>query len=148
MSYTHAIHVYACAVYYYTHNAHAPLIDGVGQAMPSTTGLPLMLSSQASYVIVSGFRAALDLDTYPLSNLIRPRCTERLNLVFTPYLPNAVVLAKSPRFFLALVALKLLVSLISRLVACSARIVADRQTDTQNDYCNPRCACAPRVNHI
>ena len=30
--------------------------------------------------------------------------------------------------FLALVALKLLVSLISRLVACSARIVADRQT--------------------
>ena len=34
--------------------------------------------SQASCVIVSGFRAALDLDTYlyPLSNLIRPRCTE------------------------------------------------------------------------
>ena len=30
--------------------------------------------------------------------------------------------------FLALVALKLLVSLISRLVACSARIVADRRT--------------------
>ena len=56
--------------------------------------------------------------------------------------------------FLALVALKLLVSLISRLVACSARIVADKQTnrqrtaDTQNDYCNPRCACAPRVNYV
>ena len=33
--------------------------------------------------------------------------------------------------FLALVALKLLVSLISRLVACSARTVADRQTDKQ-----------------
>ena len=53
--------------------------------------------------------------------------------------------------FLALVALKLLVSLISRLVACSARIVVDKQTDkqtdTQNDYCNPRCACAPRVNY-
>ena len=31
--------------------------------------------------------------------------------------------------FHALVALKLLVSLISRLVACSARIVVDRQTD-------------------
>ena len=30
--------------------------------------------------------------------------------------------------FLALVALKLLVSLISRLIACSARIVADKQT--------------------
>ena len=106
----------------------------MGQATPSATVLPLMLSSQATYVIVSGVRAALDLDTYPLSNLFRPRCTEWLNLVFTPYLPNAVILAKSLRYFLALVALKLLVSLISRLVACSARIVADRQTDTQNDY--------------
>ena len=28
------------------------------------------------YVIVSGFRAALDLDTYPHRNLIRPRCPE------------------------------------------------------------------------
>ena len=28
-------------------------------------------------MIVSGFRAALDLDTNPLSNLIRPRCAER-----------------------------------------------------------------------
>ena len=28
-------------------------------------------------MIVSGFRAALDLNTYPLSNLIRPRCAER-----------------------------------------------------------------------
>ena len=27
-------------------------------------------------VIVSGFRAALDLNTYPLRNLIRPRCAE------------------------------------------------------------------------
>ena len=49
--------------------------------------------------------------------------------------------------FHALVALKLLVSLISRLVACNARIVVDRQTDTQTNYCNPRCACAPRVNY-
>ena len=52
-------------------------IKRMGQATPSATGLPLMLSSQASYVIVSGFRAALDLDTYPLSNLIRPRCAEQ-----------------------------------------------------------------------
>ena len=67
--------------------------------------------------------------------------------------------------FHTLVALKLLVSLISRLVACSARIVVDRQTDIQyrhtdqllvyyNIYCihcnriNPRCACAPRVKYI
>ena len=35
--------------------------------------------------------------------------------------------------FHALVALKLLVSLISRLVVCSARIVADKQTDRQTD---------------
>ena len=25
--------------------------------------------------------------------------------------------------------------------------MTNRQTDTQNDYCNPRCACAPRVNN-
>ena len=39
--------------------------------------VPLMLSSQASCVIVSGFRAALDMDTYPLSNLICPPCAKR-----------------------------------------------------------------------
>ena len=99
-------------------------------------------------MIVSGFTAALDLDTYPHSNFIHPRCAERAKLgrgkpvlsmhigflaVFTlyMYLLNAVVLVKLPRFFLALVALKLLVSLISHLVTCSARIVVDRQTDRQ-----------------
>ena len=66
-----------------------------------------------SCVIVSGFRAALDLDTYPLSNLIRSRCAERdkpgrgkpvlimlmaFSLVFRPYLSNTVVSAKSPLF--------------------------------------------------
>ena len=52
--------------------------------------------------------------------------------------------------FQARVVLKM-VSLTGSLVACSARIAADRQTDrqthTQNDYRNPRCACAPRVNN-
>ena len=33
--------------------------------------------SQASCVIMSGFRAALDFDTYPHSNLICPRCAQR-----------------------------------------------------------------------
>ena len=33
--------------------------------------------SQASCVIVSAFRVALDLDTYPLRNLIHPRFAER-----------------------------------------------------------------------
>ena len=122
----------------------------------------------ASCVIVSRFRTALDLDTYPLSN-IRPRCAERAKrgrgkpvlIMHIGFLAcfHAISLERS-RFskiatllFLALVALKLLVSLISRLVACSPRIVVDthththRHTDTQNDYCNPRCACAPRVNN-
>ena len=124
-----------------------------------------MIDGLASCVIVSGFRAALDLDTYPHRNLIRPRCSERAKpgrgkpvlIMHIGFLAcfHAISLERS-RFqrnrhvnFLALVGLKLLVSLISRLVACSARIVADkqtdRQTDTQNDYCNPRCACAPRV---
>ena len=65
-----------------------------------------------------------------------------------------MVSAKSPLFH-ALVALKLLVLLISRLVACSARIVVDthtdrqtdRQTHTQTQYCNPRCACTLRVKN-
>ena len=35
----------------------------------------------ASCVIVSRFRTALDLDTYPLSNFIRPRCAERAKRV-------------------------------------------------------------------
>ena len=55
------------------------------------------------------FRAALNLDKCPLSNLIRPRCAKRakpyrgsqcslcmqlaFSLVFTPYLSNAVVSA-------------------------------------------------------
>ena len=95
-------------------------------------------------MIVSGFRAALELDTYPLSNLIRLRCAERakpgrskpvliMHIGFFACF-HAIFLERSFQqnrhiTFLALVALKLLVSLISRLVACSARIVGDRQTD-------------------
>ena len=37
---------------------------------------------------------------------------------------------------------------MSRFGACSARISGDTHTDTQNDYRNPRCACAPRVNYV
>ena len=55
-----------------------PVADGPTEST-GVTAPCLMLSSQASYVIVSGFRAALDLDTYPFSNSIRPRCAERLN---------------------------------------------------------------------
>ena len=122
-----------------------------------------MLSSQASCVIVSGFRAALDLDTYPLSNLIRPRCAERakcgrgkpvlnyyaywLFRLFSRHISRTQSFQQNRHIsFHALVALKMLVSLINRLVACSPRIVIDRQTDTQNDYRNPRCACALGVN--
>ena len=60
-------------------------------------------------------------------------CILAFSLVFTPYLSNAVISAKSPHYFLTLVALKLLVSLISCLVACSARIVVDKQADGRTD---------------
>ena len=40
---------------------------------------------------------------------------------------------------------------VGHLVACSGRISVGRQTerhtDRQNDYCNPRCACALRCNY-
>ena len=93
-------------------------------------------------MIVSGFRAALDLDTHPLSNLIRPWCAERakpgrgkpvliMHIGFFACFSRHTSRTQSFQqnchvIFLALVALKLLVSLISHLVACSARIVVDR----------------------
>ena len=106
-----------------------------------------MLSSQASCMIVSGFRARLDLDTctYPLNNLIRPRCAERAK----PGRGKPVQLIMHIGFFacfschisrtqsfqqnrhIIFVALKLLVSLISRPVACSPRIVVDTHTHRQ-----------------
>ena len=99
------------ARYYYTHNAYAHC-KLMGWAKRD---VPLMLSSQSSCVIVSGFRAAFDLDTYPLSNLIRPRRAEQAKpgrgkpvlimhigffvcfhcIVLKLYLSNAVVAAKS-----------------------------------------------------
>ena len=115
---------------------------------------------------MSGFRAALDLNTYPLRNLIRPRCAERakpgrgkpvlimhwLFSLFSRHVSRTQSFQQNRHVtFPALVALKLLISLMSRLVACSPRFRPDRQThrqtDRQNDYCNPRCACAPRVNN-
>ena len=96
----------------------------------------------ASCVIVCRFRTALDLDTYPLSN-IRPWCPERakrgrgkpvhaywLFSLFSRHISRTQSFQQN-RFFIfrALVALKMLVSLISRLVACSPRIVVDKQTD-------------------
>ena len=90
----------------------------------------------ASCVIVSRFRT-LDLDTYPLSNFIHPQCAERAKrgrgkpVLIMHIGILACFHAISPVIYLALVALKLLVSLINRLVACSARIVADKQTNKQ-----------------
>ena len=149
---------YMCthARYYSTHNAHAhsKLMGWAKHATPSAIYFSYMFSSQASCVIVS---AALDLDTYPPSNFIRRRCAERAKPsrgkpVFIMHIGffacfHVIFLQRSRfseivTFFLALVELKLLLSLISRLVDCSARIVGDRQAgrqaDTQNDYCNPR----------
>ena len=81
---------------------------------PTKTLLVATSHRLASCVIVSGFRAALDLDTCPLRNFIRPRCAERakpgrgkpvlimhigFSLAFKPYLSHAVVSAKSPHSF-------------------------------------------------
>ena len=57
-----------------TLGACTPLIDGSDHATRSATYLSA--NRLASCMIVSGFRAALDLDTYPLSNLICPRFAE------------------------------------------------------------------------
>ena len=101
----------------------------------------------ASCVIVCGFRAALDLDTYPLRNVIHPRCAVRakpgrgkpvlimhaywLFRLFSRHISRTQSFQQNRHIhFLALVALKLLVSLINRLVACSARIVVDTHTHT------------------
>ena len=74
-------------------------------------------------------------------------CILALSLVFTPYLSNAVISAKSAIIFHALVALKLLVSLISRLVACSARIVVDRQTNRPTTVTLAVHACRGLITH-
>ena len=98
-----------------------------------------MLSSQVSCVVVSGFRAGLDLDTYPLSDLIRPRCAERakpgrgkpvliMHIGFFACFSRHIYRTFQQNrhiIFLALVALKLLVLLINHPVACSPRIVVD-----------------------
>ena len=119
-------------------------------------------------MIVNGFRAALDFDTYPLSNLIRLRFAERAkpgrgkpndhfpfffffckfsrHIIFS----NAVVSAKSPHSFSSPCSTEA-VGIAHRpprsLYCENSRRQTDRQTDTMNDYCNPRFACAPRVNN-
>ena len=126
--------------------------------------LPFMLSSQPSCVIVSGFRAALYLDTYPLSNLIRPRCAKQakrgrgkpvliMHIGFFACF-HAISLERSrfskiaTFFFMPLLVLKMLVSLISRLVACSPRIVVDRQTDRQTDTQTHRTTTVTLAAHV
>ena len=72
---------------------------------------------------------------------MRAICVVRLRSVITAITAKANAFPalkflceyQDPYCFQALVALKLLVSLISRLVACSARIVVDTQTDRQTD---------------
>ena len=73
--YRAAYHNYACAPH------PANLVGWATQRGPR----PRLVATShrlASCVIVSGFRAALDLDTYPLRNLIRPRCAERAKTFF------------------------------------------------------------------
>ena len=43
--------------------------------------------------------------------------------------------------------LNMVASFVILLIARTARIAfADRHTDTRDNYCNPLCTCAPRVN--
>ena len=116
-------------------------------------------------MIVNGFRAALDLDTYPLSNLIRPRCAERAKRG-----RGKPVLIMHIGFFACFHAISLERSRFSKMatlfscpcstedvgrhVACSPRIVVDRQTDRQTEslhslyIINPRRVCAARVTVV
>ena len=94
--------------------------------------------SQASCVIVSGFRAALDLDSYPLSNLICLRCAERAKpkpvLIMHNYWLFSLLsrhISRTQSFqqnrhinFHALVAQAVGIAHVD----CSAREVVDRQT--------------------
>ena len=64
-------------------HAHRLLMGWASQRRPHRH--PSYLS-QASCLIVSGFTAALDLDTYPLSNFIRPWCAEQANVLYNYYL--------------------------------------------------------------
>ena len=93
-------------------------------------------------MVLSGLKAALDLDTYPLSNFICPRWAEQAKpgrgkpvvIIHIGFLACFHAISQSFQqnrhvIFQALVALKLLVSLISHFVACIARIVVDKQTN-------------------
>ena len=64
---------------------------------------------------------------------------------------------KEKRHFNIATNLTLKASFVILLIACTARIACsdrqtyrqtDRQTHTRDNYCNPPCACAPRVNNI
>ena len=99
-----------------THAHRAPLIDGLGHATWSATlaniyGLNLVEVSQWSLCIL-----------YMLFRLFSRHISQTQSFQQNHYIN-----------FLALVALKLLVLLISRIVACSARIVTDKHTDRQTD---------------
>ena len=71
--------------------------------------------SQASCVIASGFRTVLDLDTYPLINLIRPRYAERVKPA-----QGKPVLIRHIRFFACFHT----ISKIATFCACSTEAVA------------------------
>ena len=59
-------------------------------------------------------------------------------LIFTPYLSNAVT---------TLVLRIVIYRHTDRQIDSQTDRQTDRQTDTQTKYCNPRCACVPRVNY-
>ena len=66
---------------------------------------------------------------------------------------NLTILRKTPFFNIAAnLTLNTMASFVILLTARTARIACSdrhtyRQTDTRDNYCNPLCACAPRVNN-
>ena len=92
-------------------------------------------------MIVSRFRAAVDLGTYPLSNLIHPRCAEQAKSG-----QGKPVLIRHIAFFACFHAISLEHSHFRKRIVVNRQ--TDRQTDIQTRYCNPRCARTPRVNNF
>ena len=72
---------------------------------------------------------------WPRQQLIHDPCTKRFENQFAVSL--IVDLGRTEAFGIA----------HKPPLACSARIVVDRQTDRQTKYSKPCCTCAPRVNN-
>ena len=122
-----------------------PLIDGLVQEQAYIRCLHASSSRRVRHGLASyGSRQHAGVNTLWL--LEPARYAERAryhSFVFTAYLSNAVVSGKSP--------FPISVSRCSKAADIANRspriVVPDTQTHRQTTYCNPRCACTPRVDY-